>query len=397
MRKLIVIGLLAAVITAARGAEQLSVAQLEQRLDASLKKVTGGGPDHAQGDQFNDIDIDTGMLRDAAEDSEVARQLYRVELTERLTPKTLERIVAKERPGLETKRALAFLRDRWAFLDPPQSEWVALTSPDAESQKQALALARAYVSQSLQRLPNFFATRTTSSMVSVPQLRGELVLPNADEPHLDGTSALEITFRDGKEYLAPAQTAGAGNVPADSGLASQGEFGPEAATVLMDLADQINGTAAFHHWETTPAGLAAVYRYSVAAAGSHYEVQYACKAKLAFHAFPGYHGSIVISQATEAILRITVAADWSPKDPISHVTSAIEYGPVAIGDRAYICPLKSFATMAVEADVCKWHGSARRLTKPETMLNRTTFSDYHRLGSTVTIVPAEKDKKQGPG
>lgn len=397
MRTLIVIGLLASVITAAPGAEQLSVAQLELKLDSSLKKVASVSPEHSQDNQFKDIDIDTSVLRDAAEDSQLATQLYRVELTERLTPKTLERMVAKEKPGLETMRALEFLRDRSASLDPPQSEWVVLGSPDAESQKHALELARAYVSQSLQRLPNFFATRTTTSLASLPQLRGELVLPNAEEPRLEGTSVLEITFRDGKEYVAPTQTAGTVNVPADSGLASQGEFGPEAATVLMDLANQINGTATFNHWEATPAGLAAVYRYSVAAGGSHYEVQYACKAKVAFHAFPGYHGSIAIRQATGAILRITVAADWNPKDPISHVTSAIEYGPVAIGDRAYICPLKSFATMAIEADVCARHGNARRLTKPEMMLNRTTFSDYHRLGSTVTIVPAEKDDKQGPG
>ena len=39
MRTLIVIGLLASVITAARGAEQLSVGQLELKLDAPLKKV----------------------------------------------------------------------------------------------------------------------------------------------------------------------------------------------------------------------------------------------------------------------------------------------------------------------------------------------------------------------
>jgi len=393
MRTLIVIGLLASVITAARGAEQLSVGQLELKLDAPLKKVASVKPELAQGDQFKDIEIDTSMLRDSAEDSELARQLYRVELTERLTPKTLEQIALKEKPGLETMRALEFLRDRSASLDPPQAEWLVLGSPDAESQKHALELARAYVSQSLQRLPNFFATRTTTSLVSVPQPRGELVLPNADEPHLNGTSVLEITFRDGKEYLAPTEPANLSKTPADEGLASQGEFGPEAATVLMDLADKTNGTAAFHHWETTPAGLAAVYRYSVATAGSHYQVQYACKAKLAFHALPGYHGSIAIRQATGTILRITVAADWNPKDPISHVTSAIEYGPVAIGDRAYICPLKSFATMELEADVCTRHGNAQRLTKPEMMLNRTTFSDYHRLGSTVTIVPPEKDEK----
>jgi hypothetical protein len=397
MRKMIVVGLLAGLITAAHGSEQLSVAQLERKLDASLKKVAGGGPDHAQVDLFDDLSADTTMLRDAAEDSELARQLYRVELTERLTPHTLERIVQEEQPGLETKRALAFLRDRSAFLDPPQSEWVALASPNAEGQKHALELARGYVSQTLLRLPNFFATRTTTSLVSVPPPRGELVLPGAEEPHLEGTSVLDITFRDGKEYVTPTDKSGAGNVAADSGLASQGEFGSEAATVLVDLGDQTNGTAAFHHWEMTPAGLAAVYRYAVGSAGSHYEVQYACKARTAFRAFPSYHGSIAIRQATGTVLRITVAADWKPGDPISHVTSAIEYGPAAIGGRDWICPLQSIAFMAVEQDACKRLRGPKRLSEPAMMLNRTTFSNYHRLGSTITIIPTEKEQPQGPG
>src|ERR1700721_1129194 len=99
MRTLIVIGLLASVITAAPRAEQLSVAQLELKLDASLKKVASVSPEHSQDNQFKDIDIDTSVLRDAAEDSQLATQLYRVELTERLTPKTLERMVAMEKPG----------------------------------------------------------------------------------------------------------------------------------------------------------------------------------------------------------------------------------------------------------------------------------------------------------
>jgi len=32
----------------------------------------------------------------------------------------------------------------------------------------------------------------------------------------------------------------------------------------------------FSHWEQTPAGLAAVYRYSVPKAASHYTVNYCC-------------------------------------------------------------------------------------------------------------------------
>jgi hypothetical protein len=399
MRRLIAIGLLGVMITAVCGAEQLSVAQLEQRLDASLKKPAPSAPDHAKTDTFKDVDIDVGndLLRDFAEDNDLARQLYLMELTERLTPKTFARILAKDRPGPEVARALAFLEDRSAFLDPPQGEWAALPAPDAESQKHALELARGYVFQTLLRLPNFFATRTTERLETEPPTRGVLAFPNQEAPHLAGKSVLEITFRDGKEFEGPTEAALVSKTPAAEGLASEGEFGTEAAIVLVDLEDQANGTAAFHHWETTATGPAAVYRYAVAAGGSHYEVRYACKARTAFHEFPGYHGSIAINQATGAILRITVAADWKPGNPVSHVTSAIEYGPVKIGDRVYICPVQSIAFMIVEANACRRLGGAQRLADPVITMNRTTFNNYHRLGSTVRILPPEKDEKQGPG
>jgi hypothetical protein len=302
-----------------------------------------------------------------------------------------------DQPGREVTRALAFLEERSAFLDPPQGEWAALAVPDTESQKHALELARGYVFQTLLRLPNFFATRATTRLVTVPQTWDTVALANREAPRLAGTNVLEITFRDGKEFVAPTEPASIGKTPGDEGLESEGEFGPEAAIVLVDLEDQANGTAAFHHWEATPAGPAAVYRYAVAAAGSHYEVRYACKARTAFHAFPGYHGSIAISHATGAILRISVAVDWKPGDPVSHVTSAIEYGPVKIGGRAYICPVQSIASMVVEANACRRLGGAQRFAEPVTTINLTTFTNYHRLGSTVTIMPPDQDEKPGPG
>src|ERR1035438_4481542 len=140
MLKLIVIGLLAGMITTAYGAEQLSVAQLEQKLDASLNHGAHGGPDHAQSTLLQELGKDADMLGEAEGDNELAQQLNRVELTERLTPKTLSRILAKYQPGLDTERALLFLKDRSELYDPPQAEWPALAPPSAETQKHTLEL-----------------------------------------------------------------------------------------------------------------------------------------------------------------------------------------------------------------------------------------------------------------
>jgi hypothetical protein len=395
---MIAIGLLAGMATAAHGAEQLSVAQLEQKLDASLKR----GTEKADNALFVNLGTGTDMLREAAEDNDLARQIDEVELTERLTPGTFDWILKKYQPGVDTERALALLRDRSGFLDAPQAEWPAVAAPDTASQKHILEQARGYVFQTLLRLPNFFATRTTTRYESDPPPRDTFSLPNREGPHPAGSSVLEITFRDGKEFVAPTEQASQQAVPAalglaTLGLATQGEFGPEAAMVLVDLADQSNGTIEFHHWETTSVGTAAVFRYSVAAGGSHYQVKYACEAKTPFEVFPSYRGSIAIVPGTGAILRISLAADSKSGDPITHVTSSIEYGPVRIGDRVYVCPLRSVASMTVEANACGRHKGAKRLAEPEVMMNRTVFSNYHRLGSTITVVPPEKGEKQGPG
>ena len=98
-------------------------------------------------------------------------------------------------------------------------------------------------------------------------------------------------------------------------------------------------------------------------------------------------------------MRIALEAESKPDDPISHVASVIEYGPVEIGGRTYICPVRSLAFSVEDSEACAVPGNNRRQVQPM-LLNRTTFTDYHRLGSTARIIadPAEvKESPQKPG
>jgi hypothetical protein len=177
------------------------------------------------------------------------------------------------------------------------------------------------------------------------------------------------------------------------GLESWGEFGPEAAVILLDAKA---GSMTFHHWEQTAAGLAAVFHYSVPEPASNYEVNYGCSGAPAFHAQPAYHGSIAIDPDSGAILRVTLQADWKKGDPISHVASVIDYGSVDIGGRAYICPLRSLAFSVEDTNICHRDSYNRSRVQPLT-LNRTTFTNYHRLASThkfVTDVPPPQSKPE---
>jgi hypothetical protein len=198
--------------------------------------------------------------------------------------------------------------------------------------------------------------------------------------HRVGTVQRQISFQDGKEVR---NSAGAPGDPKRkiTGLESQGEFGTEAAVVWMDLA---RGTVAFEHWEQSMAGPAAVYLYSVPREDSHYEVADACLDHVSFHDNPAYHGEIALDPKTGAILRMTLEVESRPNDPVSHVASVIEYGPVVLGKLRSICPLRSLTFMVQEANSCS--NGNHKLQKPLAMINETIFSNYHRFGSSATIV-----------
>ena len=132
------------------------------------------------------------------------------------------------------------------------------------------------------------------------------------------------------------------------------------------------------------AGPAADYRYSVPRESSHYEVTNACQDHVSFHDVPGYSGEIALDAKSGAILRVTLVTESRPADPLSHVASVIEYGPVVLGNRRSICPLRSLTFVVEEANGCA-HGN-HKLQKPVAMINQTIFSNYHRFGSSTTMI-----------
>jgi hypothetical protein len=370
MRRLFILGLFLAIVLPACAVEPLTVAQLEKMIAAYTADRAGAL-----------------LPVQRMQDDGLASELNRLTLAERLSSAKQAQIAKKYSLGPLATSALQLLAARTALLDPPDAELPDKPPPDAETQRRMIAQARTFVFQTLKRLPNFFATRlTTRASGTTPDLnKNGMVLRMGLFPA--GGSSSEITFRNGEEILEPMKTADPPSLP-ESGLESWGEFGPEPAIVLLDAS---KGTLSFRHWEQTGAGLAAVFRYDVPRAESHYEVNYGCLGSTTFHDVPGYHGSLAIDPASGAILRVTVEADWTLGDPITHVASVIEYGPVEIGERTYVCPLHSLTFMVEETNAtCSHNGhSARAVTKlaqPVLMLNQTSFTNYHRLGSTSTIL-----------
>jgi VWFA-related protein len=386
MRRLILMGLLAALTLPAAAAKRVTVAQLERSLAS-----------------------DSATQRP---DAEIAHQISQLELSERLTDSTLERFAKELTLGPRTALALQLLADQSAFLDPPAGELPATGSPDAATQQRMMDMARGYVVRIWPHLPNFFFTRTTARFDDSPQILRQGDWPVRMGMHLVGTSTRNLTYRDGQETLDQAtQTAvdnssiAAQSAHQERGMTSWGEFGPEMTIVLTDTA---KGKVTWSHWEQTSAGLAAVYNYSVPKAVSHFEVSYCCirqdvqrelrygntnrggapatimdtaqaNEKL-FQVTPGYHGTLAIDPGSGAILRVTIEAEVKSDDPISKAATMVQYGPVTIGDSTFIFPVRSMA-LSVEKP-----GPNSRPQDPLTLLvNQTTFTDYHHLAATVRM------------
>ena len=97
-----------------------------------------------------------------------------LELTERLSTAKLDRL-AVDLPGQKSRQALMILADASAFLNPPAAETPNQPAPDLATQRKILATTVNYVTRTLQQLPNFFATRGTSSFEDTPGVERESV------------------------------------------------------------------------------------------------------------------------------------------------------------------------------------------------------------------------------
>lgn len=379
MRWLVII-VVAAMAFPSGAAEKMTVSQLEQILgEHSSKKPQ---PNHdSSPSEAGATTSDNDLLQQIDGEDELVRRIAGMELGERLSTTTMYRLVWKYHLGPHLQQALEELSDRTALLNLPDKELPALSPPDAASQQAMWQAARVYVIRELSHLPNFMATETTTRFDdSPPALKYWQAMTDGAGFHRAGLVQQQITFQDGKEVTVEAQRAGESKVTGNA-LESRGEFGTEAAVVLMDLE---RGNFVFSNWERTLAGMAAVFQYSVPRESSHYEVKDECRGRGSFHNTPAYHGTLALDPKTGAIFRMTLEAESNAGDPVSHVASVVEYGPVVLGHRRSICPLRSLTFMVKETNGCS-QGS-HKLEKPVAMMNQTIFSNYHRFGSNSTIV-----------
>ena len=291
-------------------------------------------------------------------DRKVAEQLSGVELTDRLSAARLSRCVADLR-GTLAKQALMVLADKSAFLDPPAEDIPTMEEPDIEAQRHMILLTVDYVNKTIHQLPNLFAARNTLSF--------EEDLSAAKPLQPMGKFSAIVLYRDGEEQFHSASFHSnqqgqhpnlfSSRVP---GLTTSGEFGPILGTAIVDASQ---GDMVWSRWEQGAGGPEAVSRYAVTAEKSHYTVN---------EQYSGYRGEIAIDPATGTILRLVLRADPEPGDALLRADILVEYGPVELGGKTYICPVRGVAI----SRTLMWQ-----------WLNDVVFDQYHLYRASARVLP----------
>jgi hypothetical protein len=318
-------------------------------------------------------------------DAQLARRLSNLELSQRLNSVKLSRWLI-ELPGPKARQALLALADMSAFLDLPPAEIPATAAPDSTAQRRMLSLSLDYISKTIRQLPNLFATRATTSYQETlwEHWTPDLGVIRHEPLHLAGRYSADVLYRDGGEEVHPDEPK---HTKRPLGLQTSGEFGL-LGTVLEDA---LQSHLDWSHWEQAAAGSVAVYRYSVPAEKSHYEVgsswiRDANGKRDVFQQFSGYRGEIAIDPSAGTILRLVLRAEAKPTDPLVEANILVEYGPIVLAGKTYICPMRSVAlSVGSGIQIFSQQGQpAPRLL--QTSLNDVAFERYHLFHADARIL-----------
>jgi len=399
MRKSTLLLILAAFAIRALAADPVTVEQLQQALAA-----THGRPD-----------------------KEVAQKLRGLELTERLSEPRLESLKAAL-PGDASKQALLALADESAFLDLPAADTLRLAPPDLATQGKTVSRAADVVVETVSRMPDFFASRTTTRLqdmtmtTSGPLITSygpdqQVLVPDRGFHLVDRVSAI-VTYRNGREVVEPVEGKKRGmSYTSSTGLTNWGVFGPLLGVVMTDI---LKGKIGWSHWEQGPTGPLAVFRYAVEEDRSNYTVRYCCFRSengdmKEFEAVPAYHGEIAIDPLSGAIHRLVVKTVLEPELPMRRIDVVVSYGPVEIGGKTYICPTKSTSISTSEAlvffgfmyyvdkkgkpdDSNPFNKKKQATTVSQpivTAINDVVFDNYHQFRGEVRMLPSITEERDG--
>ncbi|MBS1806150.1 MAG: hypothetical protein JST28_22635 [Acidobacteria bacterium] len=326
-----------------------------------------------------------------------SRNLESLQLSERLSTAQLGKLT-KSLHGRKAQTALIGLADESVFLGPSKEESPALASPDDQMKEQIIARAEKYLDEVAPTLPDFSADAVTVKFEqqSVGKKDTWKTAPADRDLRQTVSEQSNLLYRNGREQRSLEKVNGK-RIAGRNELNYFGIFGPLLKFILDDVR-RGNSKLTWIRWEQLNQEVVAVFRYSVRSENPRYGVTSCCLVDGArFETFPEHHGELAIVPASGAVLRITVEsdpgwireADLSPVRPVLFSDLMVEYGPVDIGGRIFICPKRSVAITRTRTVVpISFWGMDFKVYGPyQTLMNDTTYLHYHKFGSEFRILP----------
>lgn len=354
-----------------------------------------------------------------ADDRDIGHRLGQLELTQRLTAARYARLRDRLQ-GKESRDALLALYDLSEFDDLAPSDLAPGSPPDLKMQGQIVRKAVEFVAQVTHKMPDLFATRDLTRFEDLEVIRGAVqpIQPEIKPLVMIDQSTGSVHFREGREVVETTSKSSHPNL-ATLGLNTKGTFGPLLEVVMRDVLDSKIG---WSHWERGPSGPLAVFRYSVPAASSHWDVSICCYLTddglpSSFAATPGYHGELSIDPDTGAVLRLVLKADIrsdeaQQRSPLLRSDVLVDYGTENISARQYVCPTRFVSVMTswtlgsqglLKRSMSKGEGAKAAKKALALMefsrvnaINEAEFHDYHVFGSEMRIVSDPGDPQSPP-
>jgi hypothetical protein len=326
-------------------------------------------------------------------DKQIAAYVKTIDLTEKLTDKTITDLVAQG-AGPKTEQALNELRDRTANMKPPTHDatYSPATAPDnslsagpttatlsaaappipppnSVRQQQILDAMRQYAMSYEQGLPNYLCVRVDRQYVD----------PNAGDNYRSiGTIFARVSYNEGEERYRVYSRNGKyvdtdmGGV-GGGGARSTGEFAGLMRSIFEPKSQAEFG---WDHWATLRGRRMAVFNYFIDSGHSSYTISSGGDGETEQHIITAYKGLIYGDPNTGEIDRIKfIAVDIPRSFPVQEATEILDYDLADISGQQFVLPMRALLLMK----------AGRQSDK-----NEIEFRDYRKFG-TDSIIKYDMD------
>jgi hypothetical protein len=321
-------------------------------------------------------------------DKQIGAAIRQIELTEKLTDKTIIDLEAQGAQG-KTVEALKYLRDKTANMRPPSQDSTfspatakdqpvttenptatlapkpaPIPPPSSVRQQEIIQAMRDYAINYTKSLPNFFCVEVTRQHMD----------PNGGESYRSiGTILSKVGYNEGREYYNVYSINGKltettmDNVKS-GGATSSGEFGSLMRTIFDPRSQaELN----WERWTTLRGRRMAVFSYFVDSGHSEWYITYGADKNDQQRIVTAYRGSVFADANTGEIDRIKFEAVDIPRSfPVQATSEILDYDLVAISGQQFIVPLKAKLLM-----------KAGR----ESSMNEIEFRNYRKFESDSFI------------